>query len=147
MSIFTLLFAKSEIDYGLPYQTGPIIATHGLDNTVGSTRTGNFSGIIFAERLVGYSRSPTKLDFQFESVTSIILPATPRPVALGYYGEELTVESICAGTATYVTFIAKYCARDVVGAYSLYSNYRSAATAGLAQKLGAEVFQGTCPGN
>ena len=95
---------------------------------------------------MGYSRSPTKFDIQFESVAPITFPATPKPVTVGYYGEEFTVESICAGTATYITMIVKYCARDVLGAYSLYSYYRSATTAALAQKLGAEVFQGTCPG-
>ena len=55
------------------------------------------------------------------------------------------MESICAGTATYFTMVAKYCAKDVVGAYSLFYEFRRYAMAGLAKTLGAEMFEGTCP--
>ena len=92
------LFAKSEINDDLPCQSGPILAFHGSDNTIGSTRSGNFSGMLWTRRLVEYSRSPTKLEIQFELVSPITVPWIPKPVTFDYYKDDFIVESICAGT-------------------------------------------------
>ena len=136
-----------KFDDGFPCQIGPTIATDGPDNTIGSTRTGNFSGTFFTERLVEYSCSSTRLDVEFESVAPITFPWVPNPVAFSYYREEWNVESICARTATYFTLKAKFCAVDAVEAYKLFIDYRKETVAGLANTLKAEVFEGTCPGH
>ncbi|GLB39638.1 hypothetical protein LshimejAT787_0701480 [Lyophyllum shimeji] len=125
------------------WYTGPLTSTHGTDNTVGATRSGNYSGTFFTERLVGYSRSPDELVMRFTL-------ATPGGVVFSgarikSYTEEMRVMSICGGSATYFSMTAVFCADKVGKVYDLYDGLRRAAVGAVAEQLGALVFDGTCP--
>ncbi|KAF8064960.1 hypothetical protein FPV67DRAFT_162601 [Lyophyllum atratum] len=136
-------FNKTGSFFHSEWYTGPIASTHGKDNTPGSTRSGNFSGTPFTERLVAYSRTPTQLTQQFTL-------AMPEPIVFDGvtftgYTEELRFMSICGGTATYIGMTSVYCTDRVAKAYALYDKIRRGAIGKVGDELGAFVFAGTCP--
>ncbi|KAG6901821.1 hypothetical protein C0995_007528 [Termitomyces sp. Mi166 len=121
---------------------GPLNATHGKDNTIGSTRTAAIGTSTFTEELVGYYRSPTL------SVLRFLLANGTLPLdgfTLATYTEEMRVMSICGGTATYFSMTAAYCTDKVVNAYDFYNKFHSDTVGTVAQELNALVFTGTCP--
>ncbi|KAG6885212.1 hypothetical protein C0993_004772 [Termitomyces sp. T159_Od127] len=121
---------------------GPVIATHGKDNSVGSTRTGAVGNSTFTEELVGHYRTPTQSVLRF-SLHNGTLPLDG--LTLATYTEEMRVMSICGGTATYVSMTATYCTDKVVKAYDFYNTFRSDAVSAVAKELHALEFVGTCP--
>lgn len=124
------------------WYTGPLDSTKGKDNTVGSTRSGNFSGTLFTERLVGYSRSATDLSLSYVLDQG---PVTFEGVKLFLYTEELGIESICGGRATFITFTAIFCEAKPGGGYDFYDRVRRDAVGAVATELGAKIFAGSCP--
>ncbi|KAG6847768.1 hypothetical protein H0H93_006099 [Arthromyces matolae] len=124
------------------WYTGPLLESHGKDNTIGATRTFPFDSGTLTERLVGHYRSPT------ESVIRFSLANGPVPVTnvtFGSYTEEQRVMSICGGTATYFTMTATYCTDKEPVMYDIYERYRRNAVSTVADELGALEFGGTCP--
>jgi len=154
-------FQQSSFQYDIPvaafinatgsffhseWYSGPLNSTNGTDNTPGATRSGNFGGTPFTERLVGYTRSPNRLLIQYVLNSGpVTFPTTPKPVDASSYFEEYTVSSICAGTGTYVTLTASYCTKTLTGSYNLYVTFRREVMATLANTLGAQLFDGSCP--
>ncbi|KAG6840726.1 hypothetical protein C0991_004812 [Blastosporella zonata] len=123
-------------------QTGPLISTTGEDDTVGATRTGNFSGAVFRERLIDISQTPDRLMHRFTLDNG---PITFVNVLYESYTEEMVVQSICGGTATWVSFTDKYCADNAARGYSLYRRARRVLVDVLVDSMGALYFEGSCP--
>ncbi|RDB17132.1 hypothetical protein Hypma_001889 [Hypsizygus marmoreus] len=138
------------VDFLRIRQTGPLTSTRGKDNTVGATRNGTFSGNAYSERLVEYSRSPSKLVMRFTQHSDPdVFNTAPNNLGdaflLGPYTEELGVYSICGGTATYLSLTSVYCTDKIVLMYDVYQSQRRSAIGGVATTLRARVFDGTCP--
>jgi len=154
-------FHTSEFRYDMPPESffkimgsfihaewyiGPLINSSGTDNVPGAIRTAKFNGAIYSDRLVGYARGPNQINIQFISAKpNIVFPSKPEPVTFGYYFEEHTITSICAGTATYVYFTARYCTNMPNEAYNIYATYQSTAMLAVADQLGANRIDGLCP--
>ncbi|RDB17320.1 hypothetical protein Hypma_001893 [Hypsizygus marmoreus] len=130
------------------WYSGPIASTHGKDNTPGATRNATFNGTTYRERLVEYSRSPSKLILRYTLDSGLVVFVTGAgphdTIAFGSYTEELGLYSICAGRATYFTLTAVYCTDKVATAYDGYDRLKRAAIADVAVAVGAKVFDGTC---
>ncbi|KAG6916188.1 hypothetical protein DXG01_008070 [Tephrocybe rancida] len=122
--------------------TGPLISTTGEDDTVGATRTGNFSGTVFRERLVDASQTPDRLLHRFTLDNG---PITFANVLFTSYTEEMVAQSICEGTATWLSFTDKYCADNAAAGYNLYQRARRTLMDKLADNTGAMYFEGSCP--
>ncbi|KAG6874096.1 hypothetical protein C0993_000854, partial [Termitomyces sp. T159_Od127] len=121
--------------------TGPLLATTGDDNTIGATRTTNFSSTIYTERLIDYSRTPDRLLQRFTLDNETI---TVGDITLSYT-EEVVVQSICEGAAVWASFTDKLCANNTAEAYNLYYRSRTLLVDGLANGIGALYADGPCP--
>ncbi|KAG6832118.1 hypothetical protein H0H87_002631 [Tephrocybe sp. NHM501043] len=128
--------------FGSVWYTGPLISTTGEDDTIGATRTGNFSGTIFRERLVDISQTPDRFMHRFTLDNG---PISFFGVSYSSYTEEMVVQGICQGTATWVSFTDKYCADDATSAFSIYRRSRRTLMDALADKMGARYLEGSCP--
>ncbi|EST08576.1 hypothetical protein PSEUBRA_001646 [Kalmanozyma brasiliensis GHG001] len=128
--------------------------TVGPDNTVGSIREIDFAGTILHEQLIKYTAKPTLLELQWHlvngpiNVTGAVADDPPDEVVLfGSYTEDLRVESICAGKATFITFTGRYCFDKPGPAYKIFDVAHSSSIEAVAQGLNATLIQGngTCP--
>ncbi|KAF5383660.1 hypothetical protein D9615_003788 [Tricholomella constricta] len=136
-------FDKTGSFFHSEWYTGPLLESTGEDDTVGATRSGNFSGTLFRERLVGYSSSSDELMHRYTLDNGPILFGD---VLFGSYTEEMVILSICEGTATWISFTDVYCADKAAAAYNMYDRARRVLMDKLADDLGAMLFAGSCPG-
>ncbi|KAG6883084.1 hypothetical protein C0992_009737 [Termitomyces sp. T32_za158] len=123
------------------WYTGPLLCTTGHDDTIGATRTANFSGTIYRERLIDFSRTPDRLLQRFTLDNG---PITVGDLALTHT-EEIVVQSICNGAAVWASFTDKLCASNTTEAYNLYSRSRILLVDSLAAGIGALYADGSCP--
>ncbi|KAG6861257.1 hypothetical protein C0995_002065 [Termitomyces sp. Mi166 len=123
------------------WYTGPLLSTTGKDDRIGATRTGNFSGTIYTERLIDFSKTPDRLLQRFTLDNG---PITVGGLVLTYT-EEIVVESICDGTAVWASFTDKLCASNTGEVYNLFSRSRMLLVDGLATGIGALYSDGACP--
>ncbi|KAF8074671.1 hypothetical protein FPV67DRAFT_592426 [Lyophyllum atratum] len=135
-------FEKMGTYFNSEWYIGPLLESTGEDDTVGATRSGEFNGTYFRERLVDFSKSPDRLMHRFTLDNGPIAFGT---VMYASYTEEMVVLSICGGTATFISFNDVYCAEDGPAAYNIYHRARRLLMDKLADDLGALIFSGTCP--
>ncbi|KAG5639780.1 hypothetical protein H0H81_000060 [Sphagnurus paluster] len=131
--------------FGGEWYSGPIHATEGADNTVGSKRSGKFCGVIFNERLAAYSQSPSDSDLSLVFVLDngpIVFPSVNMTFAS--YVDDLSIKSICSGRATYISFTIVLCADKPASAYDFFDKARKASVGAVADGLGAKLFAGSC---
>ncbi|CAK5267242.1 unnamed protein product [Mycena citricolor] len=127
--------------------------TSGTDNVPGATRSGVFASddphlryaANFTETLTHYAFRPGSfLHMSFRAVVSIgSLDA--GTLHQDTYSETVRFESVCAGHATYITFLARTCAQSQSGAYDFAYGTHLAAALGLKATVGAAIMSGDCP--
>jgi hypothetical protein len=121
-----------------------VIGTTGKNNTTGSKRSITYGSSTFAEQLTSYTY--TKKDLTIQYVLEQGPVKLTDPVAqFDSYTERLYFSSICGGTATFIVMEASYCGSPEESLYDVYVNVHGDAAKGLATKLGARAFGGSCP--
>ncbi|KAG5649773.1 hypothetical protein H0H81_002099 [Sphagnurus paluster] len=127
------------------HNTDCLTSTTGTDNAIGATRTGNYSGSIFAENLAVYSLSASGAD-----LTMGFVQETPgydviyEGMVWYSYLEQFSIQSICAGRAAHIVFTAVACVNDAERVYDLYDKVRRVALDAVAAEIGAKLFAGSC---
>ncbi|CBQ69656.1 conserved hypothetical protein [Sporisorium reilianum SRZ2] len=132
----------------------PPNATRGPDNTVGSIREIDFAGTILHEQLIKYTRKPALLELEWHlvngpiNVTGAVADDPPdEKILFGSYTEDLRVESICQGRATFITFTGRYCFDKPGPAYKVFDVAHTSSIEAVAMDLNATLItgNGTCP--
>ncbi|KJA21410.1 hypothetical protein HYPSUDRAFT_42057 [Hypholoma sublateritium FD-334 SS-4] len=121
------------------------LTTNGVDNTIGATREANFTGDFFKEELVQFYRSSTELVIAYKLISPPFHFSDPFPDFTAAYTEEYRVMSICAGSATFISFVSVICTDKPAVAYDTYYRYHQQVFSGFATQFNASMFDGTCP--
>lgn len=128
--------------------------TIGEDNKVGSIRHIDFAGTILHEELIKSVHKPARVELEWKlangpiNVTGAVADDPPDEVILfGSYTEDMRVESICEGKATYIVFTGRYCFDKSAPAYKVFDVAHSASIEAVAKDLNATLItgNGTCP--
>lgn len=129
-------------------------ATHGPDNTIGSIREIDFSGTILHEQLIKSTHTTALLELEWHlvngpiDVTGAVTDNPPEEkILFGSYTEDLRVESICEGRATFITFTGRYCFDKRNPACEVFDVAHRSSIEAVAKELNATLIKGdgTCP--
>lgn len=126
-------------------------STTGHNNVPGATRSFDYFGGNFVERLHYYSSNHKALEMSWRmNGTEFITNAPVKPngtLIIGGYTEALRVTSICGGLGSQVEFTGRYCSDDLKPAFDIFRGVHGAGVKNVTTELGAKEIDGTfdCP--